>query len=296
MDRKRDDSDLITRFFATQNHQLREEIIMRYTPLVHYVLGRLGITQSMGADYEDAASQGLLGLIEAVDHYDLQYGTQFSTYATLRIRGKVIDYLRSLDWLSRNARKRARLVQQGMNELLGKLQRAPSDEELADFLGLDLHQVQQALVDSSRIFISLDSPVSPPHDNVGALQETLPDERQADPATVIEEVQTKNVLVENIKKLSQREQLILSLYYYDELTFKEIGAVLGISESRVCQLHGRIITKIKAMMTNYYHQVERDERVPPLKKDRRKTNTVPGDQTKIAKNDPAPAFATPGRR
>ena len=250
MDNRHGDIELIQTYAHTRDASLREELILRYIPLVHFVLGRLGLSQSLGADYEDAASQGLLGLIEAVDRYDLSYGTQFSTYATLRIRGKVIDHLRSLDWLSRGARKRARKVQDGISQLWESLQRMPSDEELASHLNMEVPKVQQALMDSSRQIVSLDALLPTPGEEEASFHEVLADEEQIDPAAAMEESELLSRLGGVIGDLPKREQLILSLYYIDELTFKEIGAVLEISELRVCQLHGRIVLKIRNMLAN----------------------------------------------
>jgi RNA polymerase sigma factor for flagellar operon FliA len=250
MNIKRDDAELIQQYCSSKSAALREEIILRYVPLVHYVLGRLGISQSLGADYEDAAGQGLLGLIEAVDRYDPTYGTQFSTYATLRIRGKALDHLRSGDWLSRGARKRARLVQDGVALLWERNQSMPSDQELALHLGLELFQVQQALVDSSRLIISLDAANVENGDQNNPLHEFLADEHQPEPSLAIEESEVRTALAEALQELPRRDQLILSLYYNDELTFKEIGAVLDISESRVCQLHTRLVVALQAQVRN----------------------------------------------
>jgi RNA polymerase sigma factor for flagellar operon FliA len=245
------EADLISRYISSHDPQIREEIILHFIPLVHYILGRLGMSQEMGADYEDLVSQGLLGLIEAIDRFDASFGTQFSTYATLRIRGRVLDYLRSLDWLSRTARQRARSVQNAMMTLWGTLERAPTDEELAIHLDLDLPKVHQALIDSSRVIMSLDTIVESDSEADVSLHELLADENQADPSEILDEEELKIRLISALKALPEREQLVLSLYYYEDLTLKEIGAVLEISESRACQLHARAITSLKAILSNY---------------------------------------------
>lgn len=248
MDAKKNHSLLIEQYLATRETRLREEIILQHIPLVHYVLGRLGLSQSMGRDYEDAASQGLLGLIEALDRFDPQFGAQFTTYATLRIRGKVIDHLRELDWLPRGARRRVRMVQEGIATLWEKLQRFPSDEEVASYLNIDLASVHQAMIDESRAIISLDMTVLASDDDDVSMHELLADERLEEPCKMLEEHELRQMLIENIQSFPQREKLILSLYYQQELTFKEIGMVLRISESRVCQLHGRILMKLRARL------------------------------------------------
>jgi RNA polymerase sigma factor for flagellar operon FliA len=248
MDARKNNAPLIEQYLATRDTRLREEIILQHIPLVHYVLGRLGLSQSMGRDYEDAASQGLLGLIEALDRFDPKHGAQFTTYATLRIRGKVIDHLRELDWLPRGARRRVRMVQDGISLLWEKLQRFPSDVEVASYLNIDLSSVHQAMIDESRAIISLDATVLANDDDEVSLHELLADESLEEPCKMLEEHELRQLLIENVQAFPQREQLILSLYYLQELTFKEIGMVLRISESRVCQLHGRILMKLRARL------------------------------------------------
>jgi RNA polymerase sigma factor for flagellar operon FliA len=250
MQPKRDDAEVISQFIATRDPSCREAVVLRYVPLVHFVLGRLGMSPSSGPDYEDAAGQGLLGLLEAVDHYDPSHGAQFSTYATLRVRGKVIDYLRSQDWLSRGARQRARSVQNAINELWANLQRVPTDDELADHLHLEMPKLQQALADSSRVLVSLDAVMDSSSEEDSSLHEMLADEQQAEPEETLEETQLKECLAAALRALPQREQQVLSLYYYEELTFKEIGRVLGVTESRVCQMHARTVMALRAALAH----------------------------------------------
>jgi RNA polymerase sigma factor for flagellar operon FliA len=249
-----EDQQLIQLFLSTRDPTHREKIILRYIPLVHYVLGRLGMSVSMGSDYEDAASQGLIGLIEAVDRFDPAYGTQFSTYATLRIRGRVLDYLNSLNWLSRTTQRRARQVQEAATVLWSRLERAPTEEELAAYLQMDLPTLQQALVDSSRVIVSLDNLGDSGGEDGVSLYDTLRDEKQLDPGDFFDQEETKTSLVSALKSLSEREQYVLSLYYYNGLTFKEIGEVLKVSESRVCQLHARAITTLRAVLSQHVQE------------------------------------------
>jgi len=247
---------LLEEYLRTRDPALRETLILRHVSLVHYTLGRMGIFADIGADYEDLVSQGLLGLIDAVDRYSPQHGAQFSTYAVLRIRGKILDYLRSQDWLSRVGRQRARLVQKAISDLWGKLQRMPSEEELADYLNLSVSQVQQALVDSSRLILSLDSPLENESESeVQSLHEILSDENQLSPTEKVDEEELRACLIEALQHLPPREQQILALYYYEGLTLKEIGAVLGISESRVCQIHARAIFSLRAALSAAGHLV-----------------------------------------
>jgi RNA polymerase sigma factor for flagellar operon FliA len=240
--------DILDEFIVTRSPELREKLVLQSVPLVHYLLARMGITQDMGSDYEDLAHQGLMGLIEAVDHFNKGFNTSFSTYASLRIRGKILDYLRTSDWMPRSARKRVRLIQKTISTLWSQKLREPTEDEIAAQLGLKVEEVQQGLADSNRVLMSLDVVMESDPTSDGSLYESLRDENQADPSEILEGTGLLEQMTDAIKELSERDQLILSLYYNDELTFKQIGKVLDVTESRVCQLHARAILNLKAMM------------------------------------------------
>ncbi len=243
---EREDTALIQRYAASRDPALREAIILRYVPLVHYVLGRLGVLRQASAEYEDLVSAGLLGLIDAVDRFDATRGTRFSTYAALRIRGQVLDYLRSQDWLPRGARQRARAAQQAVNTLWAELGRAPTEQEIASHMELDLAKLRQALTDASHMILSLDE--AGVTEEEASLHEVLPDEDQPDPAQALLEKELQMRLIEALKELPEREQHILALYYYEGLTMKEIGAVFGVSESRICQIHAAAVMTLRAIL------------------------------------------------
>jgi RNA polymerase sigma factor for flagellar operon FliA len=210
----------------------------------------MGITQERGSDYEDLAHQGLLGLIDAVDHFDPKFNTRFSTYASLRIRGKILDYLRTTDWMPRTARKRTRLIQKTISTLWSENSREPTEGEIASHLGVKVEDVQNGLADANRIMVSLDMMVDGDQDGDGSLYDRLGDEKQDNPSDVFEKESLMEEMSDAIHNLPEREQLVLSLYYNEGLTFKEIGKVMDITESRVCQLHARTIISLKAMMNN----------------------------------------------
>lgn len=241
---------ILDEFLATRSPELREKLVLGSVPLVHYLLGRMGMTQELGSDYEDLAHQGLLGLIEAVDHFDSKFNARFSTYASLRIRGKILDYLRTSDWMPRAARKRTRMIQKTIATLCSEYQREPTEEEIAGRLGVGVDEIQQGLADSNRVLVSLDMMMESDAENDSSLHERLRDEKQANPEETLELESLVEMLGEAIRSLSKREQLVLSLYYNDELTFKEIGKVLEITESRVCQLHARAILALKGLMNH----------------------------------------------
>jgi len=243
-------AELLNEFLAGRSPELREKLVLQSVPLVHYLLARMGITQERGSEYEDLAHQGLMGLIEAVDHFDPKFNTRFSTYASLRIRGKILDYLRTSDWMPRMARKRTRLIQKSISALWAENSREPTEEEIAASLGLNVEDVQQGLADSNRILVSLDTMADSDQEGDVSLYERLGDEKQTNPSEQLEQKGLLEEMAGAIHNLPEREQLVLSLYYNDNLTFKEIGKALDITESRVCQLHARIILSLKAMMTN----------------------------------------------
>ncbi len=243
------DLDILNQFLASRAPALREDMVLRHVSLIHYVLGRLGVTAEIGMDYEDLVHQGLLGLIDAVDRYNPEYGTQFSTYATVRIRGKVLDYLRSMDWLSRTARHRSKSIQKAIQTITSQTNVPPNEKEISEFMGLDLDKVHQGLMDSHKIIVSLDALVNMDEENENTLYDTLADDNQADPAEIATENDLKTRLVNCLKRLPERDQLVLSLYYFEELTLKEIGKVLEVSESRACQIHSQAIMNLQALLS-----------------------------------------------
>ncbi len=243
-----DDLALLQRFLKTRSPQAREDLILRYVPLVYYVLGRMGISREIGEEYSDLVSRGLLGLIDAVDRFDPSFKTKFSTYATLRIRGEILDHLRSLDWLPRAARKRSREVKAAVEAFWSENHREPTDKEIANWMGIDVAQVRQALSDASRVIISLDGLPFSEEEGDTSFHELVADTEQVDPEEQTDRELQKSQLIAAISQLSEREQLILSLYYYEELTMKEISQVLGVSESRICQLHAKAIMGLQAQL------------------------------------------------
>jgi len=249
MENHADNERIITQYAETRDPQLREKAIICFLPIVHFVLGRLGYKAYNRMDYEDLVSQGVLGLIEAVDHFDISYGTKFSTYAVPRVRGKILDFLRMRDWLPRSARERVKSVQLAMKELRGKRGRMPTDEEIAQHLDMQVKHVQQSLIYANQVFVSLDSYLPWLQDESDTFDEYLQDENQSDPSQIYFEKSLKEQLVHAMKQMEERDQIILSLYYYEELTMREIGEVIGVSESRVCQLHARAVMDLKNILS-----------------------------------------------
>jgi RNA polymerase sigma factor for flagellar operon FliA len=227
----------------------RDTTIQQYAPLVKYVVGRLAIGLPAILDYEDILSYGTIGLIEALDRFDDSKGVKFETYAISRIRGAIIDALRSLDRLPRSVRQKAKRLEQVTLQLSLDLGREPTDGELAVAMGMSREQYNQMLVDSSWVTVSLDGLLDRDDNNDGASSSEMPaDPNEVDFTQRLEKRQLVDALATAIKGLPEREWLIVSLYYRDEMTMKEIARILDISESRVCQLHGRALSRLRARL------------------------------------------------
>jgi RNA polymerase sigma factor FliA len=231
-------------------HASREEMIIRYTPLVHHVLNRLGLRQSDGADYEDAASQGVIGLIEALDRYKPEFGAQFSTYAIIRIRGSILDYWRSRDIIPRTARMNQRKIEGAKSNFLMKYHRLPTEKELAASLNLTIPALRRWILYSSMKIISLEDFIKGDQREENRIVDLVEDDQQIDPRDEIEEVEILSEVTEAIHTLPVREQKVLKFYYSSGFTYKEIARLLGISESRVCQLHSQIVWQLRGLLSS----------------------------------------------
>jgi len=227
----------------------REAAIRMYAPLVKYVVGRLAIGLPSILDYEDILSYGTIGLIEALDRFDDTKGVKFETYAISRIRGAIIDALRALDRLPRSVRQKAKRLEQVTIELATTLGRDATEAELAEAMGMSRKQYNAMLVDSSWVTVSLDGLLDRDENNEGPTATELPAEPGAEDFTGrLEKRQLLDALTSAVKALPEREWLIVSLYYRDEMTMKEIAQILDISESRVCQLHGRALSRLRVRL------------------------------------------------
>jgi RNA polymerase sigma factor for flagellar operon FliA len=235
----------------TNDRALRDRLILTYAPLVKFVAGRLGASLPSHVDEQDLVSYGLLGLIGAIERYDPDREIKFETYAIARIRGAIIDELRSLDWVPRSVRTRARQIERAIAELERTLMRAPTDEEIAAKLGIAMEELEESLTEISRSSMAaLDELWTPSGggDQI-ALIDTIEDTSGPDPEISLEKGELKEALGEAIARLPEREKLVVTLYYYEELTLREIGEVLGVTESRVSQLHTKAVLRLKARLS-----------------------------------------------
>jgi RNA polymerase sigma factor FliA len=232
----------------SKDQELRDRLILTYAPLVKFVAGRVGASLPAHVDEQDLVSYGLLGLIGAIERFDPSREIKFETFAMARIRGAIIDELRSLDWVPRSVRTRARQIERAIATLEKELMRAPTDEEIAKKLGVSDGELDDSLLEISRSSVAaLDELWSPSGggDSI-ALIDTIEDEAGPDPELSLEQTEVKEALAEAISDLPEREKLVVTLYYYEELTLREIGEVLGVTESRVSQLHTKAILRMKA--------------------------------------------------
>jgi RNA polymerase sigma factor for flagellar operon FliA len=233
----------------TGDQKLRDRLILTYAPLVKYVAGRLGSGLPAHVDEGDLVSYGLLGLMGAIERFDPTREIKFETYAIARIKGQIIDELRAMDWVPRSVRARARDIERAIAELEKKLERAPTDEEIAAKLDVTTEELEDSLTDIARSSIAaLDElwTVSGGDGDQVALIDTIEDEDAPDPQSSLSVTEQKEALAEAIALLPEREKLVVTLYYYEELTLREIGEVLSVTESRVSQLHTKAILRLKA--------------------------------------------------
>jgi RNA polymerase sigma factor for flagellar operon FliA len=236
----------------TQDKALRDRLILTYAPLVKFVAGRLGSGLPAHVDENDLVSYGLLGLIGAIERYDPDRDVKFETYAIARIKGAIIDELRAMDWVPRSVRARAREIERAMASLEAQLHRAPTDEEVAAKLGITEEELDASLTDIARSSIAALDEVwtiaSGSGDHI-ALIDTIEDADGPEPQAHLDESETREALSEAIAALPEREKIVVTLYYYEELTLREIGDVLGVTESRVSQLHTKAILRLRSRLS-----------------------------------------------
>ncbi len=236
-----------TQFVETRDPALRDELITAYTSLVRFVVGRLGIPPSCLLDADDLLSCGTIGLINAVDRYDPARGCRFEAFASVRIRGAVIDHLRSLNWLPRSAMARVRQIEYAITNLEQRLGRPPHESEIAAEIQVSLSRYRQMLQEAGTIVLSLDAPLGSftQDEGVTSLADLLEDERSPGPYEQVEAQEMLALLHRVLNLLPERERLLLALYYREELTMKEISKIMNVSESRVCQLHIQAVLRLR---------------------------------------------------
>ena len=227
--------------------ELRDQLIVHYSPLVKYVAGRVATGLPQNVDQADLVSYGIFGLIDAIEKFDLERGFKFETYAIARIKGNILDELRSIDWVPRSVRAKARAMEKAYSKLEGELHRTPSDSELADELDLTELQLQTTLGQISFTgLVALDEMLSGgDRGDATTLGDTLAD-GGVSPVAAYEVEEMRHILADAINRLPDREKTVLTLYYYEGLTLAEIGSILGVTESRICQIHTKAVIQLRA--------------------------------------------------
>ena len=242
------------RYKATGAQKERDDLIVYYAPLVKYVAGRIAAGLPQTVDQSDLVSYGMFGLIDAITKFDLDRGFKFETYAISRIKGAILDEMRAVDWVPRSVRSKAKSVERAMAKLEAQYHRAPTDAEIAEELDLTVDQLGSIYKQISSLgMVALDEMLSFNGGESLTFGDTLADRREG-PVSTYERVEMRQLLAEAINRMSEREKIVLTLYYYENLTLAEIGKVLGVTESRVCQIHTKAVLQLRSRLSSVDHE------------------------------------------
>jgi RNA polymerase sigma factor for flagellar operon FliA len=228
----------------------KDKLLAEYAGLVKYIAERVGYTLPRSVDKQDLVSCGILGLIKAVETFDPNKEIKFETFASHKIRGAILDELRALDWVPRSVRQKTKFIQRAYSELEEKLGRSPYDDEVCAHLGVSSDEFEKMLSDSAPITVfSIDATFSKDSESREmSISETIEDTNTDNPLQILGYEEVKRVLKEAIMTLPEKEKLVIALYHFEELTLKEIGVVLGITESRVSQIHSKVMLKLRSRL------------------------------------------------
>jgi len=246
----RDETELWRRYRKEANREVRDFLAEKYAPLVKYVAGKVAIGMPQNVEFDDLVSYGSFGLLDAIEKFDPDRDIKFKTYAMTRIRGAIFDELRSIDWIPRSIRQKARQVEETIAMLENKLGHTVEDEDIAKELGISVDELQSLLTKiSGTSIVSLNDIwyLGDDNDEV-SFMETLESPANLNPDSLIEREEIKSVIVEAIRHLPDKEKKVIVLYYYEDLTLKEIGEVLEVTESRISQLHTKAIMRLRGKL------------------------------------------------
>ncbi len=236
---------------SVRDQRVRDQLLVHYSPLVKYVAGRVAVGLPQNVEQADLISYGMFGLIDAVEKFDLARGYKFETYAIARIKGAILDELRSIDWVPRSVRAKARGLERAYAKLEARHRRTPSDDEVAEELGLTDEQFQALLGQLAFVgIVALDELLSAGGERGESmtLGDTIADSADG-PVGAYEVEEMRQLLAQSINRMPEREKIVLTLYYYEALTLAEIGQVLGVTESRVCQIHTKAVLQLRSKIT-----------------------------------------------
>ncbi len=254
-----DDQKLWERYKQSGDQKIKDALIVKYASFVKFVAGRIAVNLPSNVEFDDLVSYGILGLIDAIDKYDLDKNVKFKTYAKTRIRGAIFDELRGLDWTPRSIRQKARKLEKAYAKLEGKLGRDAKDSEIAEYLNIDVSELHKLFDETKKsLLLSLDE-IFYDDDEGSSRFDFIEDVTSDNPQKNIEEVEAKKILADAISKLSDRERIVITLYYYEDLTSKEIGKILGVSDSRVSQLHTKAILRLRGRLSRIKYALMTDK-------------------------------------
>jgi RNA polymerase sigma factor for flagellar operon FliA len=244
-------SDAVAELWASYRSEptrhARDRLILQYSPLVKYVAGRVAVGLPQNVEQSDLVSYGIFGLIDAIEKFDPGRGFKFETYAISRIKGAILDELRSIDWVPRSVRAKGRAVERAFSKLEAELKRSPSEQELADELDLTVAQLQQILGQLSLTGVAALDEMLGDRSDSATLADTIPDAGDG-PGALLEMSELRSQLAEAIEKMPEREKVVLTLYYFENLTLAQIGEVLGVTESRVSQIHTKSVLQLRSRL------------------------------------------------
>jgi RNA polymerase sigma factor FliA len=246
------EEELWKEYKKTKDPQIRDAFVKQYAPLVKYVAGKVAIGMPHNVEFDDLVGFGVFGLFDAIEKFDPDKHVKFKTYAVTRIRGAIFDELRSIDWVPRSVRQKAREIEDTIHRLEASLGRSVSDEEIAKELNMNMDEFQKVMLKvSGTSMLSLnDVWYNNDENDKISIVDSIESPSSMNPDTIVEKEEIKRVIVEAINELPDKEKKVLVLYYYEDLTLKEIGQVLEVTESRISQLHTKAIMRLRAKLTN----------------------------------------------
>ncbi len=250
----RTEEELWIDYKETGNEKIREHFVLKYAPLVKHIAGKISYKIKGAAEFDDLLGYGAIGLLDAISKYDPYKKIKFNTYAMTRIRGAIYDELRNLDWIPRTIRQKAKKLEHAINTLENKLDRAATDEEIAEFMEISIQDLKKTYLEvNGTTILSLFDSYSKNNKDGEKIEfiHTIESPETKNPESIMEKKEIQKYLVMAIKELPDKEKKVLILYYYEELTLKDIGKVLGITESRVSQLHTKAIMRLRGKLVKY---------------------------------------------
>ncbi|MDR2510326.1 MAG: RNA polymerase sigma factor WhiG [Spirochaetaceae bacterium] len=246
------EEELWKKYRVSKDIKIRDAFIRQYAPLVKYVAGKVAIGMPHNVEFDDLVSCGFFGLLDAIEKYDPEKVVQFKTYAVTRIRGAIFDELRATDWVPRSVRQRTREIEEAIAALEAQYGRPATDSEIAEYLKMDMTDYNKMMrqITSTSILSLNDVWFSGDENDKVSIGETIESPKGLEPETMVERDEIRRVVIDIINQLPDKEKKIIVLYHYEDLTLKEIGQVLEITESRVSQLHTKAMLRIRSKLTN----------------------------------------------